>query len=122
MPWIWLLTSFCVVLAAMYSFFFFSSTLTNDTGGGIVLTVAFAILILWLGRRISNKPGLSLFVIGFMIAVSGVAFGLWLLLCALSGWNALVAVAGTIVLGLIGAFMAVPSLNKIEQQNVKRET
>lgn len=115
LPWIMVLVSFCLVLAAMYTFFFFSTILSNDPPGGIVMTLAFVALLIWLGRRISNRPGFSAIVVGFMAAVSGGAFLLWLLVSALSGWNAWAAIGGTVALGLAGAFIAVPSLNKIER-------
>ena len=121
-PWIGLLVSFCLVLAGMYSFFFFSSVLSNDALGGAIMTVAFVVLLLYLGRRISANRNLSLIIVGFMAGVSFVAFMLWVLVCYLGNWNAWLAIAGTLVLGLLGAFVAVPSLNAIERQSVKRET
>lgn len=115
-PWIGLLVSFCLVLAGMYSFFFFSTTLSSDPLGGAIMSFVFVVLLVYLGRRISPRPDLAALVIGFMLAVSLGAFGAWLLVCALSGWNAWVAIMGTLALGLLGAFMAVPSLNSIERQ------
>ncbi len=115
-PWIGLLVSFCLVLAAMYSFFFFSTTLSNDPLGGAIMSFVFIVLLVYLGRRISPQPSLSALVIAFMSAVSLSAFGVWLLVCALSGWSAWVAILGTVALGLSGAFVAVPSLNAVERQ------
>ncbi len=120
-PWIGLLASFCLVLAGMYSFFFFSTTLSNDPLGGAIMSFVFIVLIFYLGRRISPEPRLVALVVGFMSAVSLTAFGLWLLVCALSGWNAWVAIMGTLTLGLLGAFLAVPSLNAIERQYARRD-
>lgn len=117
LPWIMLLVSFCLVLAAMYTFFFFSTSLSNDPIAGVVMTLVFAGLLLYLGRRISDRPRFSAMVVGFMTAVSGGAFLLWFLVSALSGWNAWAAIGGTMALGLAGAFIAVPSLNRIERQN-----
>jgi hypothetical protein len=115
-PWLGLLASFCVVLAAMYSFFFFSVTLTDDVLAGVVMSFVFLVLLVWLGRRVAGDTGLALAVIGFMVAVSGGAFLLWLLWCALTGFDAFMGILGTVVLGLLGAFVAVPALNKIEKQ------
>jgi hypothetical protein len=85
------------------------------------MSFVFIVLIFYLGRRISPEPRLVALVVGFMSAVSLTAFGLWLLVCALSGWNAWVAIMGTLTLGLLGAFLAVPSLNAIERQYARRE-
>jgi FtsH-binding integral membrane protein len=121
-PWIGLLVSFCLVLAGMYSFFFFSTTaLSNDPLGGAIMSFVFIVLVFYLGRRISPEPRLVALVVGFMAAVSLAAFGLWLLACTLSGWNAWVAIMGTLALGLLGAFVAVPSLNAIERQYGRRD-
>jgi hypothetical protein len=118
-PWIGLLASFCLVLAGMYSFFFFSTTLSDDPLAGAIMSFVFIVLLAYLGRRISPEPRLAWLVIGLMSVVSLGAFGLWLLVCALSGWNAWVAIMGTLALGLLGAFVAVPSLNAIERQYAK---
>lgn len=120
-PWLGLLASFCLVLAGMYSFFFFSTTLSSDPLGGAIMSFVFIVLLVYLGRRISPEPKLAWLVITFMSVVSLVGFGTWLLVCALSGWNAWVAIIGTLTLGLLGAFLAVPSLNAIERQYAKRE-
>ncbi len=119
-PWIGLLASFCLVLAGMYSFFFFSTTLSDDPLGGAIMSFVFIVLLVYLGRRISPQPRLAALMVGFMAAVSLAAFALWLLVCALSGWNAWVAIMGTLTLGLLGAFVAVPSLNAIERQYARR--
>jgi lysylphosphatidylglycerol synthetase-like protein (DUF2156 family) len=120
-PWLGLLASFCLVLAGMYSFFFFSTTLSSDPLGGAIMSFVFIVLLVYLARRISPEPKLAWLVITFMSVVSLAAFGLWLLVCALSGWNAWVAIMGTLTLGLLGAFLAVPSLNAIERQYARRE-
>ena len=120
-PWIGLLVSFCLVLAGMYSFFFFSTTLSNDPLAGAIMSFVFIVLVFYLGRRISPVPRLNVLVIGFMSVVSLSAFGAWLLVCALSGWNAWTAIVGTLALGLLGAFVAVPSLNAIERQYARRD-
>src|SRR5438132_6912491 len=59
LPWIGLLVSFCVVLAAMYSFFFFSISASNDTGSQVIITIAFLLLFLVLWRRISPRRGFA---------------------------------------------------------------
>lgn len=120
-PWLGLLASFCLVLAGMYSFFFFSTTLSNDPLAGAIMSFVFIVLIFYLGQRISPEPRLVAVVLAYMSVISGGAFGLWLLACALSGWNAWVAIGGTLALGLLGAFMAVPSLNAIERQYARRD-
>ncbi|HEX8220717.1 MAG TPA: hypothetical protein VF914_16110 [Chloroflexia bacterium] len=120
-PWLGLLASFCLVLAGMYSFFFFSIVLSDDPLGGAIISFVFIVLVFYLGRRISPQPKLVALVIGFMSVVSLSAFGLWLLASALSGWNAWTAITGTLVLGLLGAFLAVPSLNAIERQYARSD-
>jgi hypothetical protein len=85
------------------------------------MSFVFIVLVFYLGRRISPEPRLNVLVIGFMSVVSLSAFGAWLLVCALSGWNAWTAIVGTLALGLLGAFVAVPSLNAIERQYARRD-
>lgn len=115
-PWIGLLVSFCAVLAAMYSFFFFSTSASNDTGSQVAITIAFAALFLVLWRRISPRRGFALAVMLLLISVSGVAFLLWLAAYLLSGWNPWAAIGGTMLLGLLGVFIGLPSLNAIARQ------
>src|SRR5947209_5461473 len=87
LPWVGLLVSFCIVLAAMYSFFFFSTRESQDPGGLAVVTVAVLALLVVLWRRISPRRGFALAVVALIAGVSGVAFGIWLLLYSVSGWN-----------------------------------
>src|SRR5690242_9792885 len=54
-PWIALLASFCLVLAGMYSFFFFTTGLEDDTTAMVILTVVFVAFLFWLWRRISPR-------------------------------------------------------------------
>jgi len=115
-PWIVLLASFCLVLAALYSFFFFSTSLTGDTGAMAVLSIVFLAILFWLWRRISPRRDFALAVVLLMLVVSLAAFLLWLLVYRLSGWNPWVAIAGTVVLGLAGAFAGLPALNAIARQ------
>ena len=115
-PWIGLLSGFCLVLAAMYSFFFFSTSLNNDTIAQVGLTLILAGFLYYLWRRISPRRDFSLAVVGLVTAVSGAAFLLWLLAYGLSGWNPMVAVLGTLVLGLLGLGVSLPSLNEIARR------
>ena len=115
-PWIGLLSGFCLVLAAMYSFFFFSTTLNNDTIAQVGLTLILAGFLYYLWRRISPRRDFSLAVVGSVTAVSGAAFLLWLLAYGFSGWNPMVAVLGTLVLGLLGLGVSLPSLNEIARR------
>ena len=115
-PWIGLLSGFCLVLAAMYSFFFFSTSLNNDTIAQVGLTLILAGFLYYLWRRISPRRDFSLAVVGLVTAVSGAAFLLWLLAYGFSGWNPMVAVLGTLVLGLLGLGVSLPSLNEIARR------
>src|SRR5207249_6573838 len=98
LPWIGLLASFCMVLAAMYSFFFFSISASNDTVSQVIITIVFLLLFLVLWRRISPRRGFALAVVLLLMAVSGVAFLLWLAAYSLSGWNPWAAIGGTLLL------------------------
>lgn len=117
LPWIGLLVGFCFLLAGMYSFFYFSTSLTGDTIAQFGLTLVFLIFMFALWRRISPRRDFALYVVGAMVAVSGGAFLLWLLAYALSGWNPLVAIIGTPVLGLAGILVGLPSLNALARAN-----
>ena len=117
LPWLGLLTGFCVVLASMYSFFFFSTLLTNDLIAQVGLTIVLVVFLLALWRRISPRRGFALLVVALMLAVSGAAFVLWLAAFRLSGWNPWVAIAGTVVLGLAGLLIGLPSLNAIARSD-----
>jgi FtsH-binding integral membrane protein len=101
----------------MYSFFYFSTSLTGDTIAQFGLTLVFLIFMFALWRRISPRRDFALYVVGAMVAVSGGAFLLWLLAYALSGWNPLVAIIGTPVLGLAGILVGLPSLNALARAN-----
>ena len=121
LPWIGLLVSFCTVLAAMYSFFFFSSSASGDTSGQIVVTIGIFILLLVLWRRISPRRGFALAVVAALAAVSAVAFLLWLLTYSLSDWNPWAAIGGTMLLGLTGIFIGFPSLDAIARRQDEKE-
>src|SRR5437016_4447035 len=71
LPWIGLLVGFCVVLAAMYSFFFFSTSVSDDTIAQVILTIVFVAFLLSLWHRISARRGFALMVVGIILAVSG---------------------------------------------------
>ncbi len=116
LPWIGLLVAFCVVLAGMYSFFFYSTSLDNDTVAQVGLTLLFVAFLFRIWRRISPRRGFALIVITLMLLISGLAFLTWLLAYALSGWNPWAAIGGTVSLGLIGLFIGLPSLNTISRQ------
>ena len=115
-PWIGLLVGFCVVLAAMYAFFYFSTSLSNDTIAqvGLVLVLLGFLYAIW--RRISTRRGFALVVVALMSAVSGAAFLLWLLAYGLSNWNPWVAIIGNVVVGSIGLLIGLPSLNAIARR------
>src|SRR5438477_12882000 len=55
LPWVGLLVGFCVVLAAMYSFFFFSTSVSDDTIAQVVLTIVLVAFLFALWRRISAR-------------------------------------------------------------------
>lgn len=113
MPWIGLMLGFCFVLAAMYSFFFFSTSLTGDTFAMAILGVVLLAFLFFIWRRISTRSGFAFAVMLLIALVSALAFALWLAVCALSGWNALVGVAGTVLLGIGGLLIGLRSLNAI---------
>lgn len=117
MPWMRLLAGFCVVLAAMYSFFFVSSTLSDDTIAPIALLVVYVGFLYWIWARISPRKGFALAIVGVMVVVSLVAFALWFVAYWLSGWSVWVGIVGTLVLGLLGLVIALPGLNTMAQQN-----
>ncbi len=116
-----MLVSFCTVLAAMYSFFFFSTRQSQDPFGLAMVTLAVLGMFVVLWRRISTRAGFALAVVAVMALVSGVAFGLWLVLYALTGWNTWAAIGGTTLLGLTGIFIGLPSLNVIARQQEQKD-
>ena len=115
-PWIGLLVGFCVVLAAMYAFFYFSTSFSNDTIAqvGLLLVLLGFLYAIW--RRISPRRGFALAVVALMAAVSGAAFLLWLLAYGLSNWNPWVAIIGNVVVGITGLLIGLPSLNAIARR------
>ena len=100
----------------MYSFFFFSTREGGDTIEQVGLTLVFIAFMMALWRRISPRRDFALLVVALMLAVSGVAFLVWLLAYRLSDWNVWVAIGGTLALGLIGLLTGLPSLNAIARQ------
>ena len=117
MPWMRLLAGFCVVLAAMYSFFFVSSTLSDDTIAPIALLFVYVGFLYWIWARISPRKGFALAIVGVMVAVSLIAFALWFVAYWLSGWSVWVGIVGTLVLGLLGLVIALPGLNTMAQES-----
>lgn len=115
-PWIGLLGGFCLVLAAMYSFFFFTTGLTDDTVARVVLTILFLAFLFVIWQRVSPRREFALVVILSMLVASSLLFFLWFLAYALSGWNPWAAIGGTTVLGLIGLLVGLLSLNAIAKQ------
>jgi hypothetical protein len=114
---------FSTVLAAMYSFFFISSVLSQDTITPIALLVVYAGFLYWVWRRISPRRGFALAVVCVMVAVSAVAFGLWFALYWLSGWSVWAGMFGTAALGIAGLLAALPGLNamaRIQSNNDSR--
>ena len=119
-PWFGLLAGFCVVLAAMYSFFYFSTSLNDDHIAQVGLVLILLGFLYYLWRRISPRRDFSLAVVGMIAAVSGGGFLLWFLAYALSGWNSMVGVIGTLLLGLAGLGVSLPSLNAIARRQEGR--
>lgn len=120
LPWIGLLVGFCMVLAAMYSFFYFSTSLSNDTIAQVGLAVVFLALLFVLWRRISPRRDFALMVVAFILAVSGASFVLWLAAYRLTGSNPVVAMLGTMALGIAGMLTGLPSLNAIARRQPER--
>jgi hypothetical protein len=120
MPWIGLLAGFCLVLAALYSFFYFSSVLSQDNLFPIVLGLAYTGFLYWLWQRISPRRGFALGVVGAMVAVSIVGFAFWFIFYMLTDWNPAAAIFGTIALGVMGILIGLPSLNTIEREQGNR--
>ncbi|MDQ6694798.1 MAG: hypothetical protein M3014_10345 [Chloroflexota bacterium] len=121
LPWIILLVSFCFVLAGMYSFFFFSSILSDDTPAQFVMTLVFVAFLLVISRRISPRRGFGLAVVALIAAVSGLSFLAWLLTYILSGRSVWVGMLGTLALGLLGSITGLPALNAIGRRNQPQE-
>ena len=116
MPWFGLLAGFCLVLAAMYSFFYFSSVLSQDNIFPIILGVIYAGFLYWVWQRISTRRVFALAIVAVMVVVSMLGFGAWFLLYLASDFDPLMAVAGTAVLGLLGLVVGLPALNSIARQ------
>jgi hypothetical protein len=104
---------FCVVLAAMYAFFYFSTSLSNDTIAQVGLLIVLLGFLYAIWRRISTRRGFALVVVALMAAVSGAAFLLWLLAYGFSNWNPWVAIIGNVIVGITGLLIGLPSLNAI---------
>jgi hypothetical protein len=123
MPWIGLLAGFCSVLAAMYAFFFFTTSVSDDTIAQVVISMVFIAGVFALWRRISARRGFALMVVALILAASGAAFVLWLALYRLSAWNPCVAFTGVMALGLGGLLIGLPSLNAIgrRQESMNNE-
>jgi hypothetical protein len=115
-PWLGLLAGFCLVLAAMYSFFYFSSVLSGDDVFTIVLGVVYVGFLYWVWQRISPHRMFSLAIVGVMVAVSILGFALWFVFYMLSDWSPFVAIFGTAALGLIGLLIGLSALNTIARQ------
>jgi lipopolysaccharide export LptBFGC system permease protein LptF len=116
LPWFGLLAGFCLVLAAMYSFFYFSSVLSQDNIFPIILGVIYAGFLYWVWQRISTRRVFALAIVAVMVVVSMLGFGAWFLLYLASDFDPLMAVAGTAVLGLLGLVVGLPALNRIARQ------
>jgi hypothetical protein len=115
-PWFVLLAGFCLVLAAMYSFFYFSTVLSQDDIFPVILGLGYMAFLYWLWQRISPHRGFALGVVGAMIVLSTIGFVFWFLFYMATDWNPLVAIFGTAALGLIGLVVGLRALNTIERQ------
>jgi FtsH-binding integral membrane protein len=115
-PWLGLLLGFSVVLAGMYSFFYFTTSIDEDTVAQAVLTLVFVAFIFSLWRRISPRREFALAVVLLILAASGISFLLWLLAYRLSGWNWWAAIGGVAVLGVVGMLVGLTSLNALGRQ------
>ena len=120
MPWLGLLLGFCLVLSALYSFFYFSSVLSQDNIFPVILGLAYIWFLYWLWQRISPRRGFALGVVGAMVAASVVGFAVWFLFYMVTDWNPAAAIFGTVALGLMGALIGLPSLNTIEREQGNR--
>jgi hypothetical protein len=120
-PWLALLVGFCVVLAAMYSFFYVSSVLSGDMVFPILLAFGYLGFLYWIFRRISPRRDFALALVALMVAVSVVAFALWLLIYAFSGWSVWVGIFGTAILGIAGLIIALPGLNVMARGQASEE-
>jgi hypothetical protein len=115
-PWLGLLLGFCVVLAAMYAFFFYSTVITSDTIAQVGLVIVLVGFLFALWRRISERRGFAFGVVMTILGFSLAVFGLWYLLFVLTGYSAWFATLGTPVLGLLGLLIGLRSLNVISRQ------
>ena len=115
-PWVGLLLGFCVLLAAMYAFFYYSTAITGDTIAQVGLLVVLVGFLFAIWRRISERRDFALYVVLAILGVSSAAFGLWYLGFVLSGYSAWFATLGTPVLGLVGLLIGLKSLNTIGER------
>lgn len=120
LPWFGLLAGFCMVLAGMYSFFF-TTLMSDDTVAQVGLTLAFFGFLFYIWRRVSHRRDFALAVVAVILVISGGAFLLWVLAYRLSGWHPLAAIGGTLVLGVVGLALSLPSLNAIARQQASAE-
>lgn len=119
LPWVRLLAGFSIVLAAMYSFFFLSSVLSQDTIAPFLLLIVYVCFLYWMWQRISTRRRFALAVVAAMVAVSVVAFLAWFLVYWLTGWVVWTGIFGTVALGIIGLLTALPGLNVMSQQQAE---
>jgi hypothetical protein len=115
-PWFGLLAGFCMVLAAMYSFFYFSSVLSQDSVFFVVLGVVYAGFLYWVWQRISPRRVFALAIVGVMVVLSMLGFVLWFALYMWSDWNPFVAIFSTAALGLVGLLIGLSALNTIARR------
>src|SRR3954463_12789545 len=73
-PWLGLLFGFCLVLAAMYSFFYFSSVLSQDNIFPVILGLIYIGFLYWVWQRISPRRGFAFGIVAFMVLLSLVGF------------------------------------------------
>jgi hypothetical protein len=113
LPWIALLVGFSVVLAAMYSFFFISSLLSQDSIAPFALIFVLIGFLYWTWKRISTRRAFSFAIVSAIFFTSALAFGLWLAISWLLGGSVWAGIFGSMLLGLLGLGIALLGLNRI---------
>ena len=112
-PWIGLLLGFCVVLAAMYAFFYYTTSINRDTVAQIVLLIVLVGFLFAVWRRINERRVFAFYVTLGILLISGTAFAIWYVLFVVSGYSSWFATLGTPAMGMVGMLIGLRSLNAI---------